>query len=452
VSYAARLFAQSLLAIVLFVAVAAVLDPHASVARFLATIAITLLATWLIAQAVGARPARTIRQLRSTAAALAAGDLSVRPTLASPGELGDLADALRRVAEQLGARIEALQAEDALLGAVIESLNEGVLALNAQQQVVRINRAGRELLRLGDGALPMHVDRLPRDAPLHRAIHAALRGASTGPLEAEIGDRKLALTATPLPAGGAVVALFDLTQVRQLEQIRRDFVANVSHELRTPLTVVGGFAETLADDDPPLEQRRQFAETIRTHTLRMQRIVDDLLDLSRIESGGWVPKPEQLDVKEVAGQALTAATPIAEAKGVVLGLEVDAGVAPLTADRTALRQILSNLIDNSLRHTDSGKVTVFATPLANGTLLGVRDTGSGIAAEHLPRIFERFYRADAARTRESGGTGLGLAIVKHLVEAHGGTLTAESEPGRGTTITAFFPMRDTESSHNVADR
>ena len=442
-SYRTRLFAQSLFAILAFLVAAALLDPGDSVARLLGTAGLALLVSLLFAHANGAAPTRVVRQLREAARALAAGDLSVRPTLASPGELGDLSDALRRVAEQLGARIEALQAEDALLSAVIESLNEGVLALDARQRVVRINRAGRELLQLGDAPLPMPVDRLPRDAPLHRALQAALRGTSTGPLEAEIGDRKLALTATPLlgGGGGAVVALFDLTQVRRLEQIRRDFVANVSHELRTPLTVVSGFAETLADDDPPPEQRRLFAETIRAHTLRMQRIVDDLLDLSRIESGGWVPKPEEVDIRTVAEDALAAAADIAASKGVALQLAIDAGVGPLAVDRTAVRQILSNLIDNSLRHTDRGHVAVFASRVANGTQLGVRDTGSGISAEHLPRIFERFYRADAARARESGGTGLGLAIVKHLVEAHGGTVTAESELGKGTTITAFFPPK-----------
>lgn len=440
-SYTTRLLTQSLLAIVAFLVAAVFLDPWRSIPRLLATTAVALLSSWVIARIFGTRPTRTVRQLRDAADALAAGDLSVRPALASPGELGELSDALRRVAEQLGARIAALQAEDALLGAVIESLNEGVLTFNAREQVVRINRVGRELLQLGEEPLPVHLDRLPRDAPLHRAVQAALRGNSTAPLEAAIGDRTLALTATPLlgSGGGAVVALFDLTQVRRLEQIRRDFVANVSHELRTPLTVVSGFAETLAEDDPAPEERRQFAEMIRAHTLRMQRIVDDLLDLSRIESGGWVPKPEEVDVRSLAEEALTAAAPVAESKGIALTLEIGDDVGPITVDRTAVRQILSNLIDNSLRHTDSGQVTVFATSDAEGTRIGVRDTGSGIAPEHLPRIFERFYRADPARARESGGTGLGLSIVKHLVDAHGGTVRAASQPGRGTTITALLP-------------
>jgi two-component system, OmpR family, phosphate regulon sensor histidine kinase PhoR len=167
--------------------------------------------------------------------------------------------------------------------------------------------------------------------------------------------------------------------------------------------------------------------------------VEDLLDLSRIESGGWVPKPEEVDVRELAAEALAGAAPAAESRGIALALDVAPDVAPIIVDRTAVRQILSNLIENSLRHTDTGQVTVFATRVAAGTELGVRDTGSGIPPEHLPRIFERFYRVDAGRSRESGGTGLGLAIVKHLVDAHGGTLTAESELGRGTAIAAFFP-------------
>ncbi len=394
----------------------------------------------LIARAMAVRITRPMDELSEVTRSLAQGNLSSRPPLSAPGEVGELATAVHRLAEHLGARMGALRAEESLLTALIESLNEGVLAISQRQQVLRINEAGRNLLRVGD-AVPFGVDRLPRARELQQVIQAALQGLTTEPFELAVGDRVLSLTARPLAGGGAVLALFDLTRIRQLEMVRRDFVANVSHELRTPLTVIAGFAETLADDDPPAESRHKFLATIRSHTERMQRIVDDLLDLSRLESGRWLPAIAEQDIAAVADDALSAVSALAAAKGLTLDVNVAADAANVVADGTALRQILANLLENAVRHTSIGRVTVFTARDNGGVWLGVRDTGPGIGAEHLPRIFERFYRVDPGRTRESGGTGLGLAIVKHLVETHGGRVRAESAVGRGTTIAAFFPDR-----------
>jgi signal transduction histidine kinase len=248
------------------------------------------------------------------------------------------------------------------------------------------------------------------------------------------------LTACPLEHGGGVLALVDMTATRRLELVRRDFVANVSHELRTPLTVIAGFTETLAEDSVPPEKRRAFSEMILANTTRMQRIVDDLLDLSRIESGGWIPNPAPLDAEEVISDVLASVRAAADAKGVALEARIDPAARQITVDRTAVRQILSNLVENAIRHTTRGTITVATKASPGGIRLSVTDTGSGIAPEHLPRIFERFYRADSGRAREAGGTGLGLAIVRHLVEAHGGTVEARSAPGSGTTITIFLPV------------
>jgi signal transduction histidine kinase len=270
-------------------------------------------------------------------------------------------------------------------------------------------------------------------------VQSALEGTATEPTELMIGAHVASVTARPLADGGAVLALFDLTRMRQLEIVRRDFVANVSHELRTPLTVIGGFAETLADENVPESTRRQFASTIRSHTERMQRIVDDLLDLSRLESGRWGPQVETIDIRAVASEVLGGVRATAEARGITLELSIGDSAAEVNADRTALRQILSNLVENAIRHTTNGSVSLFSTREGDGVWIGVQDTGRGIPPEHLPRIFERFYRVDAGRDRESGGTGLGLAIVKHLVEAHGGRVNAKSELGRGTRIAVFLP-------------
>jgi signal transduction histidine kinase/HAMP domain-containing protein len=401
----------------------------------------------LVVATIAARSiTKPLEDLAGVTRSLSTGNLLSRPTLGAPGELGELATAVHRLAEQLSMRMSALQSEDALLSALIETLNEGVLAISPLRTVVRINRAGRELLGISDKT-PIPLDRLPRAAPLRDAIGSALEGKVIEPAELVLSGRTLSLTARPLAGGGAVLALFDVTQLRQLEMVRRDFVANVSHELRTPLTVIGGFAETLADDNPPEDTRRRFASTIRSHTQRMQRIVDDLLDLSRLESGRWSADLSTVDVRAVAEDAFLATSAPAADKGIILQTEIDADSEQIVVDRTALRQILGNLVENAVRHTDRGSVTVFAQRKPTGVLIGVRDTGAGIPREHVPRIFERFYRADDGRSREAGGTGLGLAIVKHLVEAHGGHVLASSQPGNGTTITAFLPQPADTDEH-----
>ena len=381
---------------------------------------------------------RPVVELRDVATAIAAGDLTARPSLSAPGELGDLSLALHRMTEELGSRLEALREEDALLTALVDSLNEGVLALNERGEVVRINERGRSFLRI-NAPVPFPAEVLPRNATMREAIEAALAGEVTEPAELQIAGHTLAVTARPLTVGGAVVALFDLTPIRRLEVVRRDFAANVSHELKTPLTVVNGFAETLLhDDDLSPDQRRRFAETILVNATRMQRIVDDLLDLSRIESGGWMPEPAPVELPGLVRDVFATVDRRAAEKGLSLVADVEPG-RRVYADPTALRQILCNLVENSVRYTTAGAVTVTTEKGRGGTWIHVRDTGVGIPAEHLSRIFERFYRVDPSRSRNEGGTGLGLAIVKHLVEAHGGRVAAESVPGRGTTVSAFFP-------------
>lgn len=402
-------------------------------AALLATVAALCLAA-LFARSVS----RPILELRDDARAIAAGDLSRRPSLVAPAEVGELASAFHRLAEQLSARVRALEEDDALLRALTEALNEGVIALDGRQQVQHMNAGARQLLGVRD-PLPFSADRLPRERVLRDALAAALRGVSTDALETQLNERSVALTARPLEGGGAVLALLDVTPIRRLETVRRDFVANVSHELRTPLTVVSGFTETLQDEGLAPADRARFCATILANTARMQRIVDDLLDLSRIESGGWRPNPSAVEVRAVVQETFSAVRPLAERKGLVLHAELPDDVQAVHADPTALRQVLGNLVDNAIRHTASGSVTIAAVRDTDGVWLSVRDTGSGIPADHLPRIFERFYRVDASRSRQEGGTGLGLAIVKHMVEAHGGRVKAESVAGAGTTVSAFFP-------------
>jgi signal transduction histidine kinase len=383
--------------------------------------------------------------LRDEARAIAAGDLARRPPLDAPGEIGDLATAIHRMREQLSVRLAALEADEALFDAVSASLNEGLVAVNERGEVVRINSRARGLLGLRE-AVPFAADRLPRDRVFRDALAAVRQGEPVDALELDVGDRTVELTGRPFADGGAVLALFDVTRLRQLERVRRDFVANVSHEMKTPLTVIGGFAETLFDDGLSPDERRRFAEVIALNTHRMQRLVDDLLDLSRIESGGWRPAPTSNDLRAVVSEVFAAVREKAAAAKVRLASDIpDAGASPY-ADATALRQIIGNLVDNAVRHTTDGEVVVAARREPNGVTVLVRDTGDGIAPDHLSRIFERFYRVDAARSRAQGGTGLGLAIVKHLVEAHGGSVEAASTLGAGTTIAVFLPDRPRETT------
>jgi len=380
-----------------------------------------------------------VTELRDVASAIAAGDLSKRPAISAPGEIGELATAVQRMAEQLGSRMQALEAEDELLGALVESLNEGVLAIDQHRRVIRINRSGRHVLNV-HAATPFSIDLLPRDRTLHDALTEALGGGVVERVETHFGNRTLALTARPLGVGGAVLALFDLTGVRRLETVRRDFVANVSHELKTPLTAIRGFAETLTSELASDQQHAQFAETIRSNAQRMQHLIDDLLDLSRIESGGWAPTPVDVDVAAAAAEAAAPYREEASQRGTTIQVAVDPRAATLWVDPVALRQALGNLVENAVRYTPTGgSITIFSRIEDHAVAVGVRDTGAGIPAEHLPRIFERFYRVDPARSRAAGGTGLGLAIVKHLVEAHGGRVRAESKVGSGTTVSLLFP-------------
>ena len=402
---------------------------------------IALVGALLVGWAFSRSVSRPIIELRDVAQAIAAGELDRRPTLSAPGEVGDLAIALHRMTEQLAARMSALESEDALLKAVIESLDESIVAVSPRGEVVRLNQSARRLFAI-DATVPFSVDLLPRERAVREAVRGAMAGHATEPTELSLGERTLLATARPLPDGGAVLALMDLTTRRRLETIRRDFVANVSHELKTPLTVIGGFAETLRDRDLAPADRERFLATIESNTRRMQRIVDDLLDLSRYESGSWVPNVVSNDLVGVVSDVFTSVQRAADAKDLKLTFAAAPDAQRVDADPTALRQILGNLVENAVRYTARGGITVRSEAPANGGItIVVADTGSGIPAEHLGRIFERFYRVDSGRARDEGGTGLGLAIVRHLVEAHGGAVRAESAVGRGTTISLHFPAR-----------
>jgi two-component system phosphate regulon sensor histidine kinase PhoR len=232
--------------------------------------------------------------------------------------------------------------------------------------------------------------------------------------------------------------LLDISEIRRLEQVRRDFVANASHELKTPLTSIRGYAETLLDDDPPEKLKLEFLTSIRKNTLRLEHLVEDLLDLSKLESGGWTGRRESVDTKEVAQEAWQVVRDIEDKEEISFDILGDLRVM---GDREGLFHVFRNLLENSIRHTDSGGSINVSMALTQDSMVEVviSDDGDGIPAESLPRIFERFYRADSARARDFGGTGLGLAIVRHLVSEMGGEVVAESQLGQGTTVRFTVP-------------
>ena len=406
-----------------------------------------------------------LRRIAATARAMAAGDLTLRAGRSRlRDELGELADALDTLAAELQRRLGQLEGERAEMQALIDAMAEGVIAVDAQGRVRRTNPAARRIFSLSGDVRGLSPEEVARRQAFLELVRQALTGAPVAPTALTHDGRHLLATAQPLPAGGAVMVFLDVSQLRRLEDVRRDFVANASHELKTPLTAIRGFSETLLDPNLPAPLRQQFAETVKANADRLQRIVDDLLDLSRIETGGWRVEPEVVSVSDVAGEAWAGFRGRAEEKRARFGVDVPPEAEWALADPLALRQIFANLFGNALRYIPpEGTVEVSArcvdapspggggsgaSPAGHGAgwvQVAVRDTGAGIPSAHLPRIFERFYRVDAARSREEGGTGLGLAIVKHLVEGHGGTIDAESQLGRGTTIRFTLPLAPEEA-------
>jgi len=387
---------------------------------------------WLLARAL----ARPLLRIADASRDIAAGRPAEFPDVQVP-ELAHHVDVLRAMHHELERRFEDLRREREESRTLLEALSDGVLAADRRGTVISTNAAARRLLGYDANEPLPPLAELFHDRPHRALMREVLTGTVVEGRELDLGDRTVVVSARPLADGGTLLVLSDVTDLRRLETVRRDFVANVSHELKTPLTAIAGYAETLAAEAAD-KQTVGFAQTIVDNARRMQRLVDDLLDLSKIESGSWEPAPKSVGIEAAAREAWR---PFAErAAERRVELETSTNSATINGDPEALRQIFTNLFDNALRHTPpGGRIRVATDRAGSDTVVRVSDTGSGIPADHLPRIFERFYRVDPGRSRQEGGTGLGLAIVKHLVEAHGGRVEAESELGRGTTILLYFP-------------
>jgi two-component system phosphate regulon sensor histidine kinase PhoR len=401
---------------------------------------------------VAHRVTRPVVQMQSVARAMSVGNFSARAPIRSPDEIGQLGRALNVMAASLQDRLADVQQERAKAAAILDGMVEGVIAVDGRDHVLLLNERARGMLWVaGDRGEGKPFLEVVRNVDLHELLRQTRAAGEGVPSRRELRlpgliERRLQANAVPLRLGadevGVVMVLHDLTELRRLEQVRTEFVANVSHELRTPLTAIQGYLETLLSG--ALADRanaRRFLEIVARHTERLGRLLNDLTDLSNIELGKVSLRIEPTTLEEIVDSVIGIIGPRAQSGGVTLEVALPPDVPPVKADHDRLAQILINLVDNAVKYTPSGgHVTVSARGTSPDLVeIAVRDTGVGIPAEDLPRITERFYRVDKARSRELGGTGLGLAIVKHLVIAHGGDLRIESEVDKGTTVRFTLP-------------
>lgn len=458
-------------------------DVSHSIATIRQTLAIGALIGLAAAAALGLLFARhvtrPIAQMTAVARRMAEGDFSRSITLTSADEIGQLGHALNTMASRLQDRLEEVEEERAKGAAILDSMVEGVLAVDEENRIMFINASACRLFN----APSIGAERRPfleviRNKEMLDLLNRTRKDGTFAKQELEIYTpvhRVVQVLAAPLKArgrtSGAILVMHDITELRRLEMVRTEFVANVSHELRTPLTSIRGYLETLLEGGlEDREHARPFLEVIHKHSERMGRLLDDLLDLSNLELGRVTLDRRPTTLAEVVRSVMTIYEPQAAKQEIELRVELPDDLPRVLADRDRLAQILINLLDNSLKFTPKGGTvhvaarrvssskfqvpssTPGASNLEPGTAstsdvveIAVRDTGIGIPSQDLPRITERFYRVDRTRSRELGGTGLGLAIVKHLVEAHGGNLTIESQLNQGTTVHFTLPITPPDS-------
>jgi two-component system, OmpR family, phosphate regulon sensor histidine kinase PhoR len=409
-----------------------------------------------VAAVASTSTARRLEHIVDVAAHIAEGDLKARVQDNAMDEIGRLGGALDKTARQVERSFAAVRSSQRQLETLLNSMQDAVIAVSADGLVQWANQPMDRLIPQRV-RLNVPVVETVRDPDFLAAVKAATtaKEVKTARATSIVPGRAFDVTAAPLPGGGAVAVLRDLTETERVEKTRRDFIANVSHELRTPLTSIQGYSETLLDSTPENgAPTREFLEIIRKNAARMSRLTEDLLTLARVESGETRFDAEPVPPIELLHDAEESFREIARGHGVDLQIqETLNGNRPggsveslprVLADREAIHQVFSNLIDNAMKYGRAGgKVVLGARPAPRGIEFGVefyvQDFGAGIPSEHLPRLFERFYRVDKARSRESGGTGLGLAIAKHIMLAHGGSIRAESELNHGSRFVFTLP-------------
>lgn len=445
--------------------------PGSAAAHFQRRICIAVALALLLAATVTALFSRVfadrIARLKNFSNRLATGDFRGMPAERADDELASLAAAFNQAAAQLDRTLQSLSGERHRSSAILRSMVEGVAVIDANEKIVFSNRAFSNILNLDTSAIEGRpVIEVLRNSDLLGMIRRALKGEEGLSTDVTVGivqQRSFTVTATPVkplngvpadPAfapsvslppekpSGAVLVLHDVTELRRLERVRQDFVANVSHEFKTPLTAIQGFAETLlsgAIDDP--QNNRRFLEIIREHANRLARLTDDLLKLARIEAGKLELEFSPVGITELVESCSETTLLKASRKQIALEIEVPPALPALRGDASLLHEVLQNLLDNAVQYSGAGgRICVNASVHGREAVISVSDTGIGIPLAAQERIFERFYRVDAARSREAGGTGLGLSIARHIVEAHGGRIWVDSEVGAGSKFSFSIPL------------
>ena len=409
-----------------------------------ATVAVFAFAL-IVAAIAAAWSGRRLERIVQVAGRIADGDLHARIHENSPDEIGRVAGAIDKTALRVEQSFAEVRSSQRQLETLLNSMQDAVIAVSEDGLVQWANQPMDRLV-LRRTRLHQPVVETIRDPDFLATVREATttHEVKTARATSIVPGRTFDVTAAPLPGGGAVAVLRDLTETERVEKTRRDFIANVSHELRTPLTSIQGYAETLLDSTPENgAPTREFLEIIRKNSGRMSRLTEDLLTLARVESGETRFDAEPAPPAELLHDAEENFREIARTHGIDLSIQDSPHPETLPAvlaDREAIHQVFSNLIDNALKYgATGGRVILGARSVPHAVEFFVRDFGAGIGSEHLPRLFERFYRVDKARSRESGGTGLGLAIAKHIMLAHGGSIRAESELGHGSTFLFTLP-------------
>jgi len=385
--------------------------------------------------------ARRLQHIVQFTGRIASGDLTARIDEESGDEIGQVASSLDKTARHLEESFVALQTSQHQLETLLNSMQDAVIAVSADDRVQWANQAMDKLV-------PQHTRKnaplveTVRDPDFLTAVREAseLRKVYSARAASILPGRAFDVTAAPMPGGGAVAVLRDLTETERVEKTRRDFIANVSHELRTPLTSIQGYTETLLDSAPENNHSREFLDIIRKNALRMSRLTEDLLTLARVESGEQRFDIQPVTPADLLQEVVQSFRELSRAQNVDLKVE-DFAATQVGADPEAIHQVFSNLVDNALKYAASGgRIVLGARPVFQAVEFYVQDFGPGIPSEHLARLFERFYRVDKARSRESGGTGLGLAIAKHIVLAHRGNIRAQSDLNHGSTFLFTLPL------------
>jgi two-component system phosphate regulon sensor histidine kinase PhoR len=425
-------------------------DTITEVRRPIATVSLVVLLLGSIFSLLFARSfSGRVERLKSFSRRVAEGDFEPLPVSKIGDELGELTEALNETAGRFDRSIRKLTEDRNRWTAILSSMSEGIVLVGPDERILFCNQAFKQALSVGGGDLTGRslavVTRQPAISEYTRAAVSKGQVVEGEIIVAGVRPRHLLVRVAPVQSEtstGAVVVLLDLTEIRRLERVRRDFVANVSHELKTPLTAIQGFAETLlggALEDA--KNSRRFVNIIMSHAERLGRLTDDLLKLARIEAGKMDIEPRPLSVPDLVGPCLEIARAKARAKRLTFRESYSEHLPLVSGDSDALAEVIQNLLDNAIQYTPAeGEIAISGDTVGEKVRISVSDTGIGIAREHQERIFERFFRVDDARSKEVGGTGLGLAIAKHLVELNGGRIEVESEPGHGSTFKVFLPI------------